>query len=427
MKSRKTARSLGCPRSPTIDWVTVCWMIISRFSARTAGRGFDLCRTINRCSSRGFTRARRDRSRSAALRRAFRRIPFIGAQPGIPSYAYTGDPGATTYRGDLRQEIDYPINAGPVKLVPYAFVRYTGYTQGVVPPAKTLQTKDIPTNVVTTSGENRLMVGAGARATTDFWKVDDSVESDIFDLHRLRHIVEPELNIFASSSNIDQDKVFIYDPQVDGVNDVDAVQLALHQRWQTKRGGPGKWRSVDFFTLNLYGNYFGNQPENRFRDPTDFRGIFYYSNPEASVARNSANADATWRISDTTEVLSDVEENLDKVRLATASVGVAVQRDTRLNYFVGTRYIADLHSNIITFDVTYQMDKKYSLSATESLDLAQSKDVYYSFSLTRSFDNFSLAARVYYDQSTNDKGFSLNIQPLGERGIGSDRIAQPTN
>ena len=349
---------------------------------------------------------------------------YPAVEPGEPAYAFTGDPGETVYRADFRQEVDYPINAGPFKVVPYAFTRYTPYSAGVVPPAVSPQQKAIPTDIIMSGDRNRVMAGVGARLTTAFWKVDNAVESDVFDLHRLRHIVEPEVNVFASSSNVDQNRVFVYDPEVDAVNDIEAVQLALRQRWQTKRGGPGRWRSVDFFALNLYGNFYGNQPENRFRAPTDFRGLFYYSNPEASPARNSANADATWRISDTTAVLSDVEENLDKSRLATASLGVAVQRGDRMTYFVGTRYIADLHSNVATIEAEYQLDRKYTFALSESLDLAQNKDVYYTFALTRNFDNFAVSIRAFYDQSTNDKGFSFGLQPFGAHStLGSDRLA----
>jgi len=271
------------------------------------------------------------------------------------------------------------------------------------------------------------MGGGGLRLTTDFWKVDDTVESDLFDLHRLRHIVSPELNLFGSASNVDQNRLFVYDPQVDAVNDIEAVQLVLRQRWQTKRGGPGRWRSVDFFSLDVYGNFFANQPENRFRDPVDFRGLFMYSNPEFSIPRNSANVDATWRVSDSTTVLSDVQENLDRQKLATAAIGIAVQRDDRLSYYIANRYIADLDSNVITFEMNYKLDNKYSLQATESLDLAQNKDVYYTFTLYRNFDNFMMYAQLYYDQSTNNKGFSVNIRPLGSGGVaGSNKIAPQT-
>ncbi len=280
----------------------------------------------------------------------------------------------------------------------------------------------LQTNVQTTGPVNRVLGGGGLRLTTSFWKVDNTIESDVFDLHRIRHVIEPEINIFGGGTTVDQDQVFIYDPQIDGVNAVLAVQLALRQRWQTKRGGPGRWRSVDVLSLNMYVNYFGNQPPNRFRDPTDFRGMFFYSNPEASVPRNSANADATWRVSDSTTVLADVEQNLDKVRLATAAIGVAIQRDQRLSYFIGTRYIADLDSNIITLDASYKLDNKYSLNASQSFDLAQNKDVFYNFSLVRSFDTLQMSVSFYYDQATSNSGFSFNISPFGlSRSVGASQ------
>jgi hypothetical protein len=46
--------------------------------------------------------------------------------------------------------------------------------------------------------------------------------------------------------------------------------------------------------------------------------------------------------------------------------------------------------------------------------------VYYTFALIRKFDNFAVAVRVYYDQTTSQKGFSFNLSPYGlARGLGS--------
>jgi hypothetical protein len=346
-------------------------------------------------------------------------------EPGLPAYAYTGDPVDVTWRGDAREEIDWPINAGPLKVVPFIFGRYTSYSQGVVPPTVTPVTRGVPTTVDIAGAQNRLMAGAGARITTSFWKVDDSAESDLFDIHRLRHIIEPELDLFTSAQNIDQNRLFIYDPGVDAINDVQAIQLALRQIWQTKRGGTGRWRSVDVFTFDVYADLFANQPAAQFRDPTDFRGLYFSSLPEASLPRNSINADALWRISDTTAVLSDMSENLDYCRLATASIGLAVQRDERLSYFFGLRYIGDLDSDLATAQVNYEISRKYSVNLTESFDFGQSRDVNYSFSLIRKFDRFSASLQAYYDQASHQSGVSFSVQPFGLRGLGSNQLAQP--
>ena len=347
-------------------------------------------------------------------------------EPGVPAYAYTGDPGTTTYRGDARQEIDFPINLGVAHLVPYAVGRYTAYSQGTTPTvASDGPTRTVPGRVPNTGPQNRLLGGAGVRLTTDFWRVDDAVESDLFDVHRIRHVITPEVTVFGSGQTVDQDRLYIYDPRVDALNDVQAAQIAVRQRWQTKRGGPGKWRSVDFITLDLYANLFANQPAARYRGPEDFRSVFLPSEPEYSIPRNTANADATWRVSDTTAVLAGLVQNLDYGKLATANLGVAVIRGDRLSYYLGTRYIAELDSDQATFELNYQLDRKYTLSASESVDLSQNRNVEYSASITRRFDNFSAAVNVYYDQTTNNEGFSFTVNPTGlGRGLGSSQVQQ---
>ena len=372
-------------------------------------------------------------------RRPLAAFPTDFGTPGRPAFAYTGDPGDVTWRGDARQEVDVPLHLGPVNLVPYVVGRYTGYTQGVVPPAnlqpsrRTLNVKRdaagqftvIPT--VTSGGENRFLGAAGVRLTTDLWRVDDAVQSDLFDLHRVRHVISPEVTAFVSSQSRDQNRLVIYDPQVDALNDVQALQVALKQRWQTKRGGPGQWRSVDFLSLDLYANLFANQPSVRVRDPVGFRSTFFQQEPEYSLPRNTANADVTWRLSDTTAILGSVVHNLDRQALATASVGLAVTRGERLSYFIGTRYIAELNSNVATLEGSYQLDRKYSLSASESVDLAQSRNVYYSAQIIRHFDTFSAAVEAHYDQASNSEGFGFSVSPNGlARGLGSDQ-ANPAN
>src|SRR5205085_3604723 len=160
--------------------------------------------------------------------------------------------------------------------------------------------------------KNRALVGTGFRTTTAFWAVDDSVKSDLFDLHRMRHVIEPEIHAFTSAQSVDRHDLYIWDEDVDAINDISAVQVALRQRWQTQRGGPGRWRSVDVFTLDVQGNFFANKPPDRELNPAGFRGLFFDSIPEASVPRDSINAQATWRISDETIVLADSEYNAIK-------------------------------------------------------------------------------------------------------------------
>jgi hypothetical protein len=331
-----------------------------------------------------------------------------GQSPGIPSYGQTGVDDSNNLRGDFRQEVDYPFSAGPLKIVPFVFGRYTGYT-------------DTPDD----GSRSRYFVGTGVRINTSFWKVDDQAHSELFDIHRLRHVIEPEINLFTSAQSRDADRFFIYDENVDAINDVSAVQVALHQRWQTKRGGAGQFRSVDFFSLNIEANLFANQPSDLFRNPTGFRGLFFPSMPEASVPRNSINADALWRVSDTTAILADGQYNLDQYELATTSIGLAVQRDPRLSYFVGTRYIGEINSTIASFALSYELSAKYALLLNQSYSISERRNQNSSVTLVRHFDRLFASITLYYDAVDDTSGFRFGITPEGlGAGVSSDALGQ---
>jgi hypothetical protein len=336
--------------------------------------------------------------------------------PGRPSLGLIGQSGLTAagnpppvpddinYRTDFRQELDFPMQAGPFKLVPYVLGRLTTYTEA---PAL--------------GAEERWYSAAGVRVNTAFWKVDETANSRLFDINRVRHIVEPELHLFAAAQTLDRDELFIYDEQIDAIHDFRAAQIALRQRWQTKRGSPDRRRSVDFFTLNVEGNFFGNQPPQFEREPDGFRGIFFPTLPEASIPRNSINVDSMWRVSDTFIVLSDLQQNLDRGQLATASLGVAVSRDPRLSYFIGTRYIAELDSVIASIVAEYMLTTKYSVSLSQSYDFGDEEgSVYTSASLRRRFDRFHALMTLYYDANEDESGFRFSVYPEGLVGIGGD-------
>jgi lipopolysaccharide assembly outer membrane protein LptD (OstA) len=315
--------------------------------------------------------------------------------PGFPALGQTGITNKTVYRGDVRQELDYPLRAGQFKLVPYVLGRYTAYS-------------DSPDDGVI----NRVLVGAGVRVTTAFWKVDDSAYSDFLDVHRMRHVVEPELNLFTSVANYDRNDVFIYDDAIDDIHDVSVAQVGVRQRWQTKRGGPGNWRSVDFFTLDVSASFYANKPGDQM-PPNGFRGLFFSSVPEESIPRDTIDAEAAWRVSDSTIVLADTSYNLNQMELATSSIGMAVQRDTHLSYFLGLRYIGQIDSTIGAFAANYDLSTKYAMVLTESFNFSQRSSDETTFSVIRKFDRFWLSVGVFYDAIEDDSGFRFAFYPEG--------------
>jgi lipopolysaccharide assembly outer membrane protein LptD (OstA) len=346
----------------------------------------------------------------------------VGRQsPGLPSYGQTGTPEDTTWRGDFRQEVNWPMTVWRFKAVPYVLGRYSAWSESVEG-----------------GGTDRLYAGGGLRLTTAYWKVDNYAASELLDIHRLRHVVEPMVNIYVAASSRDTSSLLIYDEPVENINDAGAVQVALLNRWQTKRGGPGRWRSVDVLTLNLQGNFFFNQPEEREIQPTDFRGLYFVANPETSIPRNSFNAQYEWRVSDAVSLPGDVQFNLDEGTLATASIGVSVRQDERLSYYVGLRHIGldfeqVVNGNTFTFDRqdllllagNYQLTTNYRLGLALGYDLAQSRTERAVLSLARRFDRFFVEIAFRLDQFQGDNAVFFNIWPEGLQPAGGTSSLSP--
>jgi len=325
---------------------------------------------------------------------------YPGLSPGLPSDGFTGTTGSLVYRGDTRQEVDWPIALGEIKVVPYVMGEVTAYSDNPDGEDKT-----------------RLYGGVGARMTTSFWRVDDSIDSDLFDLHRIRHVIQPEVNIFTSGTTVDESHVFIFDPDVDAINDITAAQVALHQHWETMRGGPGHWQSVDILDVNVEGDFYPHSLPSDLLTPVSFRGLFFPSEPQTSVPRQAINADATWHIGDDTAFISDIQWNLDKRQTAIAEGGIAFNRGSRLSYYVGDAYIHDLESQVFSFNASYNLTEKYSINLNQSVDVGASRAAVTYLTVTRRFDTFAFSVSVYHDDINRISGFNVNLFPAGQPGF----------
>src|SRR5690606_22908183 len=96
----------------------------------------------------------------------------------------------------------------------------------------------------------RALGGAGVRIATQFSRTNNELDNRLFDLHRVRHIIEPSLTLWHGESTADSDDYPIYDQDVEGMSKGSAMRLGLRNVWQTQRGGPGRWYSVDVVTLD---------------------------------------------------------------------------------------------------------------------------------------------------------------------------------
>ncbi len=233
-------------------------------------------------------------------------------------------------RLSTRQEIDWPIQLGVVKVVPYALgdVTYWGEDQAGDP-------------------LTRLFWEAGLRASMPMYSIDPTISSDLFNVHGLAHKINFELEFSYAQSNQDLQNLPLYDPLNDNsveawqrifmtntfgvpsmitvppgtppgkilippqfderlyalrtgledwvtspsteiAGDMTAVRLGVDQRWQTKRGPPDDRRIIDWMTLDTNVTFYPDASRDNFGTPL---GLLDYN--------------YAWHVGDRLTLLSD--------------------------------------------------------------------------------------------------------------------------
>jgi lipopolysaccharide assembly outer membrane protein LptD (OstA) len=295
-----------------------------------------------------------------------------------------------TARADSRNEVDFPIKLGDANVTPFAMAR-TDYWD------------DSPFE----GSLGRLFGMLGVRSGTQFWRCYDT-ESRLFDVHGVRHIIKPEVTGWMSGSNKDSQDLYPFDQGIESINDFYGSSLALRQAWQTKRGGPGQWRTVDWITFDVELNLFGNQPN--YQLPI---GRYYDSRPENSIARDHVRTDFKYRISDTTAILSETNWDLNDKDLDLFDVSYAVERTPRFSYFVGYRRVADISSNLVGGGVNYKINDKYTFAGRTFYDLDRNELEELEVSIIRKWPRWYTALTFGLDNVPRDVSLSLSAWPEG--------------
>jgi hypothetical protein len=334
--------------------------------------------------------------------------PTLQGQTYRQSYQQRGWTIDDVQRGDTRQEIDMPLNVGDLKVAPYVTGRVTAWDNSFPD---------------TESGNTTRIWGqTGIRSSMEFWRVYSDVDSTFWDVHQLRHVIEPQFNVFATGTDQDRNDLQPFDRDVEGISRASGFSLDLNQKWQTKRGGPGHWRNVDWITLNLQWNQFYDRDRadnlNDASSPLFFpqsplRGFYFASRPELSLVENSVAMDGTWRIGERARFIGEDNYNTQDDRLEQAASGFAVDQTSTLSYFFGNRYIRALGTDEWTIAADYQLSRKYEVIASEDYDFSLNKNILSSFSIVRKLPRFNTALTVVYDADNADTTVEFTAWPEG--------------
>lgn len=345
-----------------------------------------------------------------------------------------------------RQEIDWPFQLGPVKVVPYAMGEIAHWGQDL-------------------SGQplDRLWGQVGSRASIPLWSVDPTVNSDMLNLHGLAHKIVFDMEFSYSDANRDISQLEIYDPLNDDsveaymrqfvtttfgwpstipptvssipqrfdpryyalrtgiqnwvtsptteiADDLMVFRMGANQRWQTKRGPPNNLKIIDWITFDTNLSVF---PEPSRDDYGQTFGLLDYN--------------FNWHVGDRLTFVSDGIFDFFDQGQRIVSVGGFLNRPPRGSLYAGLRILeGPIHGKILTLSYTYWMSPKWVSTFGTSFDLGKQGNLGQNFSITRVGESFLISAGFNVDRSRDSVGVALAIEPrfLPKSRLGSIGGAQ---
>ncbi len=294
-------------------------------------------------------------------------------------------------RFDSRHEFSMPSTMGIFKVTPFVVGRLTSYDDDF---------QDFSSDADST----RMFGAAGLRVNTQFQRVDNSVESRLFDLNRLRHIIEPSVSIWYGHTDVDQSDLPLYDPAVESLATGSVLQLALRNTWQTQRGGPGRWRSVD--VLRLDSSVIINSNDADRESPT---AQFFDYRSEYSQFGDHVFTSMLWQPSDHLAFVGEATYDIDESAIARGSIGVELRHSPMLLTFVEYRYIDASDNELLGVGWDYEISKKYKVRLRPQWDFREDKFRAITFAITRSFPDFDFTIKIRHDDIRDDTSFGASM------------------
>lgn len=301
-------------------------------------------------------------------------------------------------RLDTRQEVVATLDAGPFRITPFLTGRATFWDD------------DFDEFSPEENDQARFWGAAGVHLSTQILRVHNSVESSVLDLHRLRHVIEPTLSIWHGETNIERASLPTYDEQVEALIDGTVIRFAVDQTWQTQRGGPGRWRSVDVFTLNTELVFSSGTGEDA------AIGRFYEFRPEYTRPGDYATVEAIWQVSDAIAVTGSTIFDFETNQQARSSAGVLLDHSPTASTSAELRFVNPTDSTFLDVVNAQAIGDKYTLFSSASYDFDEGDFRSIAGELRREFPDIVVGIGVSYDNIQGETSFGFFFSP---RGLGT--------
>jgi len=303
------------------------------------------------------------------------------------------------WRGDTRQELALQTNVGPVQLNPFVVGRATYYDNSfeAFSPDEDDQT--------------RLWGAAGLRVSTTVQRVYDDVDSRLLDIHRLRHIVEPNATFWVAETNVDRADLPVYDQNVEGIVEGGMMRAGVTQVFQTQRGGPGEWHSVDLLTISTDYMYSSGDT-----DPRGPIGRFFDDRPELSNPGEFILVDAVFRVTDALSITGSETYDAEDGRQAAAAIGATIRQPPGYWAAVDLRYLDAQDATYVNTGFGYDLTDKYTVAVWANYDTDRSEFQSVAAEIRRRFQSMIVGVGVSTNEITGETGFGFVIRPYGAGG-----------
>lgn len=321
-----------------------------------------------------------------------------------------------------RQALELPLDAGPMKVVPFALGELAHWGDDL-----------------TQDDLQRAYGQLGLRTSLPIWSVDPTVENHLFNLHGLAHKVTFEGQFSFTDASEDLAQLPLYDelddnniqqfrrrlpfqlyggpglvpPEFDerfyGVRrglqdnvtgpieiaeDLEVFRFGVRQRWQTKRGPPDNRRIIDWINFDT--------------------GLEVFPDEEDNFGENLglADYDFRWHVGDRLTLLSTGAADFFSQGQKFFTVGGYLNRPPRGQIFLGFRSLeGPITSNVLLASFSYRMSPKWASSFGLTFDLGNDGALGENFTITRIGESFLFSVGVNADQTRDNVGLALSLEP----------------
>lgn len=328
--------------------------------------------------------------------------------------------------GTTRHEIDLPMELFGSKVTPYAL--------GDV----TYQGQDI-------NGDDLLRGYAqgGIRGSLMAWSVNRAAQSQLLNINGIAHKVTLYGDLYYADSSQDLSRMAIYNkinddsqeafqrrfkfntyglpagtpvpnavdpryyafrtnqqgwvtsPVGEIADDVAAANLQLRQTWQTKRGGPGNEKIIDWIKFDVGGTVFPDADRDNFGETV---GLLNYQ--------------FDWQVGNRLNVFSSGFWDLFDDGLQTVTIGSYINRTQIGNLYVSyTNTIQPFETKLIVASLQYRLSEKWFGGLGTAYDLKENMNLGQNIFLTRIGESSLFTLNFNVDNSRNNVGIGVNFEP----------------